>query len=318
MSSSRDRSQTDAADELEETYRLLPAESPPRRESRSRADSDLESVKSLDDTETTQNQPEERRRRKKSRPAKRPADGPEVDELLSSLPHTEEETEWVPDTGWREPSLGSALVYPFTGSGVKLLLLYSVLMWLASLVPFPILTAAVSIPMMIYVSVLLLETANFTLEGIPSGPTAPDWVNWDTITVGLLGLAAFLTAGIPFAVGSWILAKLEVSSLLLQFAFLALAMFYLPMAFLALAERQNERALNPLLVFRGMKRLLGPYAVLCTVASLAYVLPLFVLILLEAPSFVIYFAVIFLMIYVSTALVRAVALIARKRELTFE
>ena len=325
MASSADDSIPGFDDEDEEdTYRLLPPE-PATHEER-RPDSSSDTIGSFDETETTLGRPAGQRKRRKTRrkPGAKGEAAAEMPASTGSFPDEDEEEKWIADSGWREPPLISAAVYPFTGSGVKLLIAYSFVLWLAGVVP--VVGPVFGIAGMTFIAVMLLETATFTLEEVPSGPQIPEWFNWGTIRVGLMGLVAFMTAGVPLIVGvavmvrtgTWSTATDEKWRAATQLALVAVGFFYVPMAFLALAEQQSERALNPMRVFRGMKKMLAAYLLLCTIAAVVYLAPLCLLILLGAHSLTLWFASNFLLVYVAAALIRAVALVARKKTLTFD
>lgn len=289
-----------------ETYRLLPAEPKPAAAE--------PPVSPADEmwTPPDRDQPKKKKRKRRPAPTERPAatDAPDSEPTADAVP------EWKPDTGWKEPPLVSALWFPFQGGGWKVVLLYSLLLFGAVILP--LVGSVIGLIVLVFHSVLLLETANYTLEGIPSGPQFPDWLSWDAISAGLMGLVVFMIAGAPVITGLAIGLRFGGLPGTLQVGLVVVALFYLPMAFLALAEQQNEHALNPLLVFRGIRKLPVLYAALCGVAAVVFVAPQYILLLSGAPPAAQMGLFSCAWVYVSVALMRAVALVARKRELTFE
>jgi hypothetical protein len=291
----------------DDTYRLLPPEpkSPPTEDSIPPAEG------------MWADPPRDRPRKRKRRGPDSPESAPGLDEpATEATVPAGEVPEWKPDSGWKEPPVVSALWYPIQGGGWKVLFVYSVLFLGATILP--LVGSVIGLIVMVCHSVLLLETANYTLEGIPGGPRFPDLLSWDTISAGLMGLVIFMIAGIPLMAGIILAIRLGGLPPAWQMGLVSAALFYLPMAFLALAEQQNERALNPLLVFRGMKQLAVAYVVLCGIAAAVFLLPQYIVMLLGPPRVAQWLAFSVAWVYVSTALMRAVALAARKRNLTFE
>jgi len=303
-SSSQKSSDPRPALDDEDTYRLLPAEP--------RSSAGNESTESTGESWAAPvGARPKRRKRNREAETRWDADARDADAATADAVR-----EWKPDTGWRELPLVSAVWFPFTDRGWKVLLVYSLLLWAAVLLP--LVGAIIAFIAMVLHSVLLLETANYTLEGIPGGPRFPDLLSWDTISAGLMGLVAFMIAGLPLLIGTVISLKFGAVPAALQTVLVSVALFYLPMAFVALAEQQSERALNPLLVFRGIKQFPVPYVTLCGTAAAAFLLPQLVLMLLGLPVFFQLYVFSFAWLYVSIGLIRAMALVARKQELTFE
>jgi hypothetical protein len=307
----------------DDTYRLLPPEPKPAAGDETTPFAD-ESWAAPEDA-----RPKRRKRRREAAPPEPaaggacPMCGERVAASVSQCPHCGEtlaadveEPEWKPDTGWKEPPLVSAAWYPIQGGGWKVLVVYSLLLWAATILP--LVGAFIGLIVMVCHSVLLLETANYTLEGIPGGPQFPDLLSWDTISAGLMGLVIFMIAGLPLLAGVVVAVRLGVFPPALQIGLVSAALFYLPMAFLALAEEQNERALNPLLVFRGIKQLAVAYVVLCGLAAAVFLIPQYIVMLFGTPLAWQLLAFSICWLYVSVALMRAVALAGRKRGLTFE
>jgi hypothetical protein len=227
-------------------------------------------------------------------------------------PPIEESTrpEWTPDTGWREQPVASAFQFPLAEGAWRVSLTYALLFWAALVLPLigPVI-ALVVLPLH---AVLLLETAENTREEVPGGPQFPDLLSWDTISAGLTGMAAFAIAGSPLLLGVMVAARLNFVVPVLQVALTAVGLFYVPAAFLALAEHQSERALNPILVFRAMKRLASTYAGLCGLAAAGFLIPQLVLLALKIPTVLQHLVFSCAWVYASTALQRAVALAARE------
>lgn len=224
--------------------------------------------------------------------------------------------DWVADSGWRDPPLISAVWYPFTGNGWKVVTVYTLILWCAVVFRGSILSTLLGLGPMILISVLLLETANYTLEQIPAPPQFPEF-SWSTISVGLMGLVAYVISGIPLMLGLVVMVKGGGVNPYVQMLLLAAGMLYVPMAFVVLAGRQNESALNPLVVFRCMRKMFKPYLLLCGIAAAAFIAPLYVLLLADVHPLLLDLAMAFLLVHVLTSLIRAVALAARKRGLTF-
>lgn len=296
---------TDSSEE--DVYRLLPAEPSARDEPIPDQNPFF--------AEETPPPPRTKKRKRKRRPAD---SGGDVEPPPPPPADTEEEREWVADTGWRDRALISALWYPFTGSGWWLLPCYAAFLAMAIV---PLVGSLFGLIGAILVSSLLLVTANYTLEGIPAGPQFPDLLSMDAIVAALMGLVAFMISGVPTLLGLWLMSLIGLSSptvaMILTLALTAVGFFYAPMGFLALASEQNDHALNPLAVFRGIRNMLVSYLVLWAVGAVAYV-SLLTLVYLMLPENVLIPCSGLMLIYVATALLRAVALVARKQELTFE
>ncbi len=209
-----------------------------------------------------------------------------------------------------EPLL-SAIWYPVTGGGILVLLLYSVLLWAAPLVPIGIIAQLLYMVVLAYVGLLFLETANFTLEGIPQPPRLPD-LSWENFSAGVTALIAVLIAMLPSLVAPVVWSEPNpVAKLLL----LAAGMYYLPMAFIILADLESEWALNPLLVWRGIAGMLGPYLGLVTLAAAGYVILSIGLLLTPVPRLLIGLPERFLLLYVTVALLRAIGIVYLRRRL---
>ena len=263
----------------------------------------------------------ERKRRRKRKPVER--DTAETRESTADSPNapwqTDERVEkWTGDSGWREPPVVSAIWYPFTGTGWRLIPILTLVVWLARLNPIPILDIILLLLVMSLVAVLLLETANYAIEEIPGGPQTPDWLSLKTIGVGMTGLVAFAISGIPLMIGLSMMSRIGEINPYVVMLLLAASLFYLPMAFLALAERQNESALNPLVVFGGIRRMLVPYLIVCAIAFVMFALPATLFLVFGTYRIVRDLLLNFLLIYTGTALMRAVALLAKKHGVSLE
>lgn len=262
-----------------------------------------------------------RKRRRKRKPTER--ETAEPNDTTTDSPNapwqTDERVEkWTGDSGWREPSIVSAIWYPFTGNGWRLIPILTLAVWLARLNPIPILDIILLLLVMSLVAVLLLETANYAIEEIPGGPQTPDWLSLRTIGIGMTGLVAFAISGIPLIVGLSMMSRIGEINPYIVMLLLATSLFYLPMAFLALAERQNESALNPLVVLDGIRRMLVPYLMVCGIAFVMFALPAMLFLVFGTYRIVRDLLLNFLLIYTGTALMRAVALLAKKHGVSLE
>ena len=76
--------------------------------------------------------------------------------------------------------------------------------------------------------------------------------------------------------------------------------------------------MNPLLVVRGIIRMRGRYFVLVAIAAAVFVLPSFALMLLKWDALVEIPLRTILLLYTTTALMRAVAISFRKKPVSFE
>lgn len=122
----------------------------------------------------------------------------------------------------------------------------------------------------------------------------------------------------PRIVAGFIVDDAEGISPLVNLMLTMLGFYYVPMAFLALAEIESERALNPLLVVRGILRMPFIYFALVTLAGIAFVSLGMLLVVIPLPLVLVCLGYHFLLIYVTTALMRAVALVFYRRGLTLE
>ncbi len=92
-------------------------------------------------------------------------------------------------------------------------------------------------------------------------------------------------------------------------------MYYLPMAFILLADLESERALNPLLAWRGIVSMPGPYLGLVTLAVVAFLIPSIGLLLTPLPRILIRLPQLYLLFYVTVALLRAIGIVYLRRRL---
>ncbi|MFQ5734103.1 MAG: hypothetical protein ACE5KM_19380 [Planctomycetaceae bacterium] len=290
MPDSRDQPDEFLESSDDDVYRLLPAEPPPPPDAA----------------------PARRRRRRKRRRST-DDDDPLPPVARPREPETDDLEEWVADTGWHDPPLISALWYPLTGSGWRLVPVYAAFLAMAIV---PVVGSILAMFGAIFTSSLLLVTANYTLEGIPSGPQSPDLLSWDTIIAAMMGLVAFLISGVPTFIGLFVMSMLGGINPMAAVVLTAAGLFYAPMAFLALASEQHEGALNPRAVLRGIRSMLLPYVLLWAVAAVAFIAMLFAVYLTVPVALVPCIG--FALVYTATALLRAVALVARKRDLTFD
>lgn len=213
-------------------------------------------------------------------------------------------------------TLVSAMWYPLSGQGIRVLGLYTLLFWLVPNVPIPGVREILLLAIYGYVGLLFLESAKFALDRIPLGPRLPD-LNLEDIQTGLYALIVVLISGVPyFLTLSPIVSAListPMSRLLLMIAGVFCSLFYIPMGFLVLADLENESALNPLVVFRGIGKMIGPYFGLFSLAAVSYVIPLFVMMRSDIHWVLVGLIRSFLLIYLFIALMRAVAIVFRDR-----
>lgn len=199
-------------------------------------------------------------------------------------------------------SIAEALLYPLKGNGPLVLGLYGILLWIVPFIPLMVFQAIAALLVAAFVGLLFLETANFTLEGIEHPPRFPDF-SLEMFGAGMMALVAIMIGMIPSYVGGYLgLLGIPIARLLLM----AATMYYVPMAFVVLADRENEAALNPLLVLRQITRMPFSYLSLVTAAALLYVVPSLGLMFAPVPELVGLFAQPFLLLYSVTALMRAV------------
>jgi len=258
---------------------LSPASSQTEKSSRGEGDNSAEAP--LEETPIPVGR-KTRMRRKKTRPADKPA------------------------------PLISAVWYPLTGSGAMVIGLYAALLVFAPLIPVPLIGPIVMFFVLAYVGLLFLETASFTLANIPTGPQLPGFT-WGNLEAGTYSLVAILISHLPRLVGGYFFELSSLDSLLLTLA----GLYYVPMAFLAIAELENEWALNPLLVLRGIVRMPGTYFGLVTLAGATFFGLTFLLVLLDMPLLQ-DLGGRFGLIFLTVALMRAVALVYVHRGLSLE
>lgn len=213
------------------------------------------------------------------------------------------------------PSLVSAIWYPLTGSGPAVLPAYAALLWMTGYIVFPIVQLIAALVVLAAVGVLFLEIANFTLEDIPSGPRFFE-VSWESFSVGMFAMVAVLISRLPHVIGTWAMQSAGMVSPGVELLLIALGLYYLPMAIVALADLESESALNPLVVFRGIARMPGAYFGLVTVATVALLVPTLLMLVLPIPALVRDLLTPLLMLYVAAALIRAIALVYRHRGLS--
>lgn len=215
------------------------------------------------------------------------------------------------------PSLVSSLWFPLTGSGWWVVPALGFTMGLGQLVPIPIVDTLVKLLVTLHVALLFLETANYTLQAIETGPRMP-LLGWESLPAGMYGLTTVMIALIPMGIGAAILKWLGVATAVPYLLLTACGMFYIPMGFLALAELENEHALNPLLVIRGILRMGSRYFALVSIAGAIYVLPAFAIMRIGMyPFFEVPLRAI-LLVYTTTAVMRAVAISFRTTPISFE
>lgn len=280
---------------------------------------------------------EPRKRKRRKRPRASEGSGPPPEPVVEAdEPPVAEDGSW--EASWEEArrqkeerlgyshgmtvdesqeTLLSSMWYPLTGQGALVLPAYAALLCLATSGLIPFVGMIVSLVVGAYVSLLFLETANFTLERVPSGPRFPG-LDWNSFSAGMMGLIATLIARLPHLIGTILMRRAEVSLPIVEQMLLAVGMVYIPMAFLALSDLESERGLNPLYVVRGIGRMPGPYFALVGLAGAAYFLPMLALILAGAPGWVQALVSSLLLLYVLVVLMRAMALVYRRRKINLE
>ena len=218
-------------------------------------------------------------------------------------------------------SLISALWYPATGGGIFVILLYALLLVGSSFLIFPILGFVVHLVLAAYVGLLFLETAAFTLAGMHQGPRLPE-LSWGNFTAGMYALVAVLIARIPVFVGHRVVAnRLDLSEgtqTLIELLLTVAGLYYLPMAFLALAELESEEAWNPLVVLRGIGRMPLRYLAQVTAAGGVLIGLTGAVHWLPVPGLVRTLLGNLILLYVVVALMRAVALTFRRAGISLE
>ena len=136
-------------------------------------------------------------------------------------------------------SLISALWYPATGGGIFVILLYAFLFPSSRGSFFLVITLLWNLFVLAYVGLLFLETAAFTLAGLPQGPRLPG-LSWGNFTAGMYALVAVVIARTPLFLGMLVMDQMPelpvAAGVLVVVILSATAFYYLPMAFLALAE----------------------------------------------------------------------------------
>jgi hypothetical protein len=210
------------------------------------------------------------------------------------------------------PPLISAVWYPLQGMGPLVLAAYSILLWMTSNVGFPLVQMIVVLLVCAAVGLLFLEIANFTLEGIPSGLRFFE-IGWESFSVGMYAMFAVLISRLPHLVGLYVMQSTGSYSPAGELLLIAVGMYYLPMAIVALADTESDRGLNPVVVFRGIGRMAGAYFGLVTLAVAALLVPTLLMSILQTHPLIVDLATPLLMLYIGAALVRAIALVYRRR-----
>lgn len=254
------------------------------------------------------------------------------DDGSSEIDYLAKRTRIVDTTKRPSESLLASFLYPFYRNGIGMILAYSFFMFVGS-IGGGLFQTIILLLVGIFIGLMLLETANDTLLRQGGGLEWPD-IGLDSLGAGLVALGTLLVALIPMIVVTLYLATSTskgeeisvVSILFLIWGALSLALLYLPMSFIALAELENEKAFNPILVFSRIFQMFGSYiaivgAILVLFLFLSYLLfeleqleLLNPIVLMIVSEFIRQIA----FVYLATVLIRAVGLSFCKHGLSFE
>lgn len=210
-------------------------------------------------------------------------------------------------------SLFSALWYPLSGNGIRVLSLYTVLFCLCPFVPIVRMIAVLVVGS--YAGLLLLETVVYTLDRIEIGPRLPEF-GFDSLQSGMYALSVVVIAELPLFIMGMMSAGSDLSPLvtvLLKVAGVFFVMYYVPMGLIAVAQIEDVFALNPLVVFRGIRKMWGMYLILVTTAVLPIATANLTLNALGVHWIFVALVCSFFLIYSLLALMRAVAIVFRDR-----
>ena len=210
-------------------------------------------------------------------------------------------------------SLVSALWYPLSGDRIRVLGLYTLLFWLCPYVP--VVRGIMVLIAGSYAGLMLLETVAFTMERIESGPQLPE-LGLDSLQSGMYALSVVVIAELPLFIMGMMFAGSDLSPLstvLLNLGGIVFIMYYVPMGLIAIAQIEDVSALNPLVVFRGIRKMWGMYFLLVTTAVLPFVTANLLLNVLEVHWALVALISSFFLVYSLVALMRAVAIIFRDR-----
>ncbi|HVV72421.1 MAG TPA: FHA domain-containing protein, partial [Verrucomicrobiae bacterium] len=209
-------------------------------------------------------------------------------------------------------SLPGALIYPFQGSGIMMLVAGTIFFFLLSWVP--LLGLIVTGYMFSYAKAIITSTA----DGRDDLPDWPDFGDWkDDILMPYLQLLALLALffGPALIVAVWHPGT-DTQSALGLLAALAFGAFLAPMGMLALAMFDTFAALNPVALMWSILRIPGPYFAAATSFLLALMLYWFVAGALEKLVGIPLFAGLisaFLYLYLLAVGVRILGLLYRTR-----
>ncbi|HUG89457.1 MAG TPA: hypothetical protein VML55_01400, partial [Planctomycetaceae bacterium] len=212
-------------------------------------------------------------------------------------------------------SLRSALAYPLEGAGLGVLAMYAVLLGFSRLVP--VVGPLLAVVVLVYMALLFLETASATLDGVPGGPRFPS-LDLADVQAALFGVAVMVIGILPYVAGRSIVARLGGASPVWELLFWPLPMYYLPMAFLVLADSGTERGLDPRLVVGAIGKVGGVYFVLVTLAAAAFLVPSVTLTLLELSPLLLEPINGFLLMYLMAALLRAVGILYLRKGIVWD
>ncbi|MCH7987997.1 MAG: hypothetical protein IID46_02470 [Planctomycetes bacterium] len=210
-------------------------------------------------------------------------------------------------------SMVSALWYPLSGHGFRVLSLFTILFWLCPFVPF--LRMIIVLITGSYAGLLLLETVAFTMQRIEIGPRLPEF-GFDSLQSGMYALSVVVIAELPLFIVQMMFAGSDLSPLIMGFLTMGsifFVMYYVPMGLIAIAEIEDVSALNPLFVFRGIRKMGRIYFILVTTAVLSFAVPYLLLNVLGIHWILVALVCSFCLVYSLIALMRAVAIVFRDR-----
>ena len=210
-------------------------------------------------------------------------------------------------------SMVSALWYPLSGHGFRVLGLFTALFWLS-----PFASFGQTIVVLItgsYMGLLLLETIAFTMQRVEIGPRFPEF-GFDSLQSGMYALSVVVIAELPLFLMGRIFAESDLSPLITVFLNIGgifFVMYYVPMGLIAIAQIEDVSALNPLFVFRGIKKMGRIYFILVTTAVLSFAVPYLLLSVLGIHWILVALVCSFFLVYSLISLMRAVAIVFRDR-----
>lgn len=337
MSSNLPQPEDDLFNDDSGTYRisesgqepLSPREAPPPKKKKRR--------KKLSSSSENPFEVEFERQAREAERAARTEDN-DSDDGSSEIDYPAKRTRIVDTTKKPSESLFASFLYPFFRNGIGMILAYSFFIFIGQLAGFlpvvgGVIQTGILLLVAIFIGLMLLETANDTLQHMGGGIEWPD-IGLDSLGAGVAATGALLVALIPMVALIWYLASTAVEGeernivarLFLFSGALSLGLLYLPMSFIALAELENEKAFNPILVFSRIFQMFGSYisivgVILVLFLGLNYLLFEWEQLKLYNPKIlelVSTFIRLIAFVYLSTVLIRAVGLSFSKHGLSFE